>query len=412
MQKSGKAGIGALLLLFFAWTPCGQTIAADQIHWTFTGQTSVTVDWKGTPQENVIRYGTSANNTRSATAHAPSPMPFSSEGSFWEAKIDGLEENKTYHFTIGSDGRGNTFHTSPPAGASGFTIFVEGDIGAARTYPPVAGVQDVIAKDMPDFVLMVGDLSYGHPYGQKDVEDHFNNVMVWSRSAAYMPTWGNHEWDNPKNDDLRNYKGRFDFPNPESSPGSPTCCGKDWYWFDHGNTRFIVYPEPYNSAAWTDWKQKAEKLMDQAQSDPKIRFIVTAGHRPAYSSGAHPGSSSLKGILDGLGDRHGKYVLNLNGHSHDYERTHPQHGVVHVTVGTGGAMGESEKGPCPWKGGCPPPPFSAFRAFHTGALKLAFQPTGIDGSFICGPPAPKDDVSCHTGGVLDSFKIPLSSKSR
>ena len=110
--------------------------------------------------------------------------------------------------------------------------------------------------------------------------------MRWSERAAYMPAWGNHEWQNPSGDDLRNYKGRFDFPNPQASLGSPavSCCGEDWYWFDYGNTRFINYPEPW-SGAWTDWRTKAGNLMAAAQADPEIAFVVTFGHRPAYSSG-------------------------------------------------------------------------------------------------------------------------------
>jgi hypothetical protein len=33
--------------------------------------------------------------------------------------------------------------------------------------------------------------------------------------------------------------------------------------------------------------------MDEAQGDPAIRFIVTFGHRPAFSSGYHPGDAGL-----------------------------------------------------------------------------------------------------------------------
>jgi hypothetical protein len=75
--------------------------------------------------------------------------------------------------------------------------------------------------------------------------------------------------------------------------------------------------------------------MDEAQADPAIRFIVTFGHRPAFSSGHHPGDSGLQSIMAALGDAHSKYVLNLNGHSHDYERSRPQHGVTHITCGHG-----------------------------------------------------------------------------
>src|SRR5262249_55538604 len=144
------------------------------------------------------------------------------------------------------------------------------------------------------------------------------------------------------------------------------------------------------------------------QADPAIKFIVTFGHRPAYSSGHHPGDATLKSILDGLGASHNKYVLNLNGHSHDFERTKAQSGVVHVTVGIGGATLE-EDGTCLWLGGCPPPSWSAYRAFHHGTLRLRITPTSIHLDAICGPAGDsgsnKNDVTCAPGDLMDSFTI-------
>src|SRR4029078_10211880 len=136
---------------------------------------------------------------------------------------------------------------------------------------------------------------------------HFNDVMVWSQDAAYMPAWGNHEWDS-SGGAFRNYNGRFKLPHPQTSPGAPAagCCGEDWSWFDYGNVRFIAYPEPY-AGALAAWRPAAAALMDAAQADPAITFIVTFGHRPAYSSGHHSGETELKAYLDALGDTHSKY---------------------------------------------------------------------------------------------------------
>ena len=73
-----------------------------------------------------------------------------------------------------------------------------------------------------------------------------------------------------------------------------------------------------------------------AEANPDVTFVVTAGHRPAYSSGHHGGEPQLRAILDGFGKRFPKYVLNIAGHSHAYERTTPQAHVVHITAGIGG----------------------------------------------------------------------------
>jgi PKD repeat protein len=686
---------------------------ADEVHWTVIGQNAVTFDWRGGSQ--TLHYGLSSAYGQVAVATAPSPIPFSSAGPFREAKLTGLAENTVYHYAIGN-GPDHAFRTPPPRGASGFEVVAQGDVGASQDWPAVAPIQSRIAALHPDFVLMLGDLTYGGDEGQPSVDAHFNDMMAWSQDAAYQVAWGNHEWDSPAGDDLRNYKGRFDLPNPQTSPRGPSagCCGEDWSWFDYGNVRFIGYPEPYSDPAssrasppipstscgcfppdniwntdistlpvhvksadwvssiggnksldvafgppnygmpwvltdattpkvpvsfsddsgqsdpgpypfrptttleqgtgdkhafmidkstcklyelfnanwnggsptagdgaifdlasnalrpdgwtsaddaglpifpglvrtdeivtgeirhafrftaaktnpvvgshlwparfeasythispnpnlppmgarfrlkasfdvsgysaqaqvilralqrygmmlsdigndwclggtydplWTDalmtelrtvpgnqfeavdesslmidpnsaqarqpdpnvgpladWSAKAAALMDAAQADPEIRFIVTFGHRPAYSSGFHEGEPELQSRMAALAAGHPKYVLNLNGHSHDYERSFPQNGVVHVTAGTGGSSLETADAPCPWVGGCPPPPWSAFRSMHHVVLQLRFSESSIEGTALCGPAeAGTNDVSCTEGAVLDSFTIPPDS---
>ena len=404
MIRSRLGSAASVLVLALAMAAPAH--AADEIHWTLVGPTTVTFDWRGS--ETTIRYGLTPAYGLTASSVAPSPLPFSSAGPFQEARLSGLQPNALYHYSIGG-GPDHTFRTPPPRGSAGFTVCVEGDIGDAGSYPAVAGVQSLIAGTAPAFVLMVGDLTYGNAHGQAAVDAHFNDMMAWSRDVAYMPAWGNHEWDSPASDDLRNYKGRFELPNPQTSPGAPAggCCGEDWSWFDYGNTRFIAYPEPYTGASWTDWKTKVGSLMDQAQADPTIKFIVTYGHRPAFSSGHHPGDSGLQSIMAALGDAHSKYVLNLNGHSHDYERSHPQHGVTHVTAGTGGASLE-EDGTCLWLA-CAQPAWSAFRAMHLGATVLRFTDTAIQAQFLCGPGGGgTTDVSCASGSVVDAFTLSAS----
>jgi len=374
--------------------------AADEIHWTMLGTTSVAFDWRGSG--TTLRYGTTTAYGSTVTGATPTPLPFSSSGPFREARITGLVPGVTYHYSL-DGGPDCTFHTAPAAG-SNFTVYVQGDIGDTVSYSNVGAVQKLIAQGAPSFVIAVGDLTYGNAHGQAAVDNHFNNVMKWSQDAAYMPAWGNHEWDQ-STDDFRNYKGRFALPNPQTSPGAPSAGGpgEDWYWFDAGNTRFIAFPEPF-SGAWADWNTKAKTIMDAAQADPAIRFIVTFGHRPAYSSGHHPGDGTLKSYMDALGAGHSKYVLNLNGHSHDYERTKAQSGVVHYTAGTGGSSLE-EDGSCLWLM-CTQPSWSAKRAFHLGALRLRFTPTSIHADMICGPSGGgTNDVSCSSGDVIDALVI-------
>ncbi len=382
---------------------CAKTaIAADEIHWTITGQTTVNISWHGDTTDNTLDYRLGSGEKIRVVAKHPKPIPTSAIGTFWEVNLSGLKENSQYTYAIGNSPE-QRFKTPPLPGQANFTIFAEGTIGDTGHYFNAGIIQDLIATSTPDFVIGLGDLSLGSIYGLKSARQHFNDVMVWSKDAAYMPVWGDLDSRNTALDSFKNYKGRFTLPNPQVSPGSSAAGGEDWYSFDYGNTRFITLPEPW-VGAWADWKAKADKLMAEAQTNPKIKFIVTVGHRPAYSSGHYAGSPELKTILDALGDRYNKYVLSVNSHSGDYERTYPQHGVVHVTAGIGG-KDLMQDGTCLWLT-CTKPAWSAYRAMHHGALKLFFSDTAIAGSFICGPAGGGvNDVKCTKGSIADQFTI-------
>jgi hypothetical protein len=116
----------------------------------------------------------------------------------------------------------------------------------------------------------------------------------------------------------------------------------------------------------------------------------------------------LRACLDELGATHPKYVLNLTGHSHHYERTFPRNGVVHIVAGHGGSNLQTDRsGNCVWRGGCPPPTWSAYRAIHHGYLRLHFGATEIRGKAICGPLSgdENEDITCSLGSTMDDFII-------
>ena len=372
---------------------------ATELHYTYGGPTSVTFDWDGTATK--LRYGRTQRYGSTVTARSPEIIPFSSKGPFRQVTITRLKPGKTYHYRVGNVA--STFST-PPVGR--FRFDFEADVGASSDYDTVTTTQRQIVADRPAFVIVAGDLTYGNDNGLAAVDRHFNDVMAWSRWAAYMPAWGNHEWDEPS-DDMRNYKGRFRLPHPQTSPKAPAkgCCGEDWGWFDAGGMRFIAYPEPYSYDSWRDWLNKAGPLMAAAQRNPKINFIVTFGHRPAYSTGYHPGDPLLASEMNTLGDRYSKYVLNLNGHSHDYERFVPIHHVVHMTAGGGGADLE------PWSRG--KDARTAFRALHLVHLRVDVTAQKIRIVAVCGPSDSHQELSCALNSVLDSATIrsPVAASS-
>ncbi len=382
----------------------------DEVHWTMTGQTSVTFDWRG--GEEVIHFGAFPGGmSDSVVAVAPTPMPDSSPGPFWEAKLTGLRQNTLYSYRIGSQ-TGYAFRTPILRGSTDYWFVEEADIGSTHVWANVGITQDMLLDDntpgveYPRFVLAPGDLSYGDQGILSDVDQHFNDVMAWSQIAAYMPAWGNHEWalasDNVV-DNLNNYEGRFDFPHSQTSPGADQAVGngsgKDWYWFDYGNVRFIAFPEPY-TGAWADWAVNVDPIMADAQRDPAIDFIITFGHRPSWSSGAdHPGETQLAGYMQDLHSHHSKYVLSIQAHSHHYERCDPaQTGGLLFIVGPGG--GSSLGGLT-----TPQPSWSVYRINHLEHMRIHVQRARIDGYVICGPDGSGSTDSCAQGTVIDSWTV-------
>lgn len=411
--------VGILLLLSVGAPAPTRAQLIDQVHWSFTGPTSVTIAWRGVA--SLLNYGEQSGDLPFVSfAGAPSPKP-DGVGPFREARLFGLTPGTRYYYRVGA-GEEHTFETPLPRGSSGFWFAQEADVGSSHTYPPVGPTQTQIAADeaqvpgvdRPAFVILNGDLTYGDQGDIANVDQHFNDVMAWSQDAAYLPAWGNHEWDpagSLKPDQLNNYKGRVEFPNPRRSPGTGTACvandtapGEDWYWFDYGNVRFIALPPSSEgtcgyAGARVAWRAAADSLMDAIDTDPLIRFVVTYGHFPPYSSGAdHGGDAAIAGDLTALRGQHPKYVLHLAAHSHHYERFDPTQtaGLLHIVSGGGGSTLGALAAPLP---------ATVVRLGHTHHLKIHVTADRIEGFAVCGPDRAEQVDACPQGTRVDQWVI-------
>ncbi|HVZ73934.1 MAG TPA: metallophosphoesterase family protein [Polyangia bacterium] len=379
----------------------------NQVHFSFTGPTSAAFFWRGS--NRTMRIWSRDMAPRVIEAHTPDPEPFSTAGRWQEAIVTDLRPGTEYGYEVGKPSVPvpSLFHTPPPSGAP-FSFVAMADVGASVDFGDVPALHRLVATTDPDFVLGLGDLTLADIRSQASVDRHFEDVMVWSRKAAYMPVWGEHEWATPARDDFRNYKGRFAMPNPQASPGAPKVggAGEDWYWFDYGNVRFISYPEPYAAETLDDWSAKATPIFAAAEADPAITLVVTVGHRAAYSSaGGDAASAPLRKLLDGFGARFPKYVLNLAGHGYGYERSQPISHVVHVTTPPGAGDLPHADTPCGWPD-CKVPATTAFRAIHHGLLHVLVRGDAITVEAFCLGSAPgREDMRCADGDIFDRAVI-------
>jgi hypothetical protein len=388
------------------------TDSVDEIHYSY-GDTpdSVVFDWHGSAA--TFSYALDSDHvpggpyTDQVQASPTSTVPVDSAGPFQEVILRGLTPGATYHYRIG-DGDDHTFRTAP---TGDFTWVDTGDTGSTLCDSWMAETQELIAQQHPDFVTHGGDISYANECGPAAVHRYYTDQEVWSQGAAFMPVWGNHEYGAPNKeslpgairDSLANYKGRSFVPNAQrvpndtdtqtSTPGCPSptapgrngCPGEDWGWFYAGHVLFISYPEPW-PGAYPAWEATVAPLMAAAQANSQVDFIVTYGHRPAYSSQLASVNTALRTALTQLSSQYsptdahpeGKYVLNVNHHIHGEEVFAPIGGLVNITDGGGGA-GQANYGT--------PAANSLYRSSRPGILSAEYSASArtLTVSLLCGP---------------------------
>ncbi len=358
------------------------SMTAEQIHYSIINNTSVTFDWVGSSDR--IFYGTDSSSLLEyKNSVHPDFLPVSSPwisdpGPYHEVKLTGLLENKEYYYKIGNSGQVNKFRTPPSPGTGGFRVCSTSDSHSSSS--ECVAIFNQIGSLKPDLVITTGDLTGAGPAGQQEVAIRFNSAMGFSKNAAWMPCIGNHDWEYTDFDDLRTFKGRFDIPNPQASASSPaiSCCGEDWGWFDYGNTRFISLPERWSSSTtWQDWSRDVKPVFNEAQNDPNIKFIVSYGHQSAYTSarGRYGGSGTLKDIINGLREAYPKYMLDLSGHNHQYERYLHPNGLTTIINSTAGSYYRGWDDPAM-------PENCEYRIVHYGILILDFTDNSIKGRFV------------------------------
>jgi predicted phosphodiesterase len=188
-------------------------------------------------------------------------------------------------------------------GASNVNIAAAGDWGCTgNTQETVKNVQG----QNPDLVLALGDFSYS------STSDCWINEIrpIWSITKI---NFGNHDVENPT---LENsYLNSFGL-------------SKQYYSYKAGNVHVLTMSTEQNFAKGSPQYNFVLKDLENANSDPSIKWIIVTMHIPLYASpntcGA-PGCSGDKDLRDSYHQVFDKYGVDLvlAGHVHNYERTYP-----------------------------------------------------------------------------------------
>ena len=360
-RRHAPAVVAGIVSALLHAGPAGAEDTVDEIHYSYGDAAgSVVVHWRGA--ETAIAYGPTGAYGFAAVAEPPAVVPVDSPGPFREVTLSGLAPDTEYHYRIGR-GADHVLRTAP---TGSFRWVDVGDTGSTACKSWMTQVHALIARLGPRFVTHGGDISEANVCGVPAVHAYYEDQTAWSVAAAFQPVWGNHEYGYPSagapagtpRDSLANYKGRshvthgqavsLDTATRTTPPGCAgpvnACPGEDWGWFRAGGVVFVSYPEIW-SGALASWQPVADRVMADAQADPTVDFVVTYGHRPAYSSQSTNGwDPTVRSALDALAAKYspgpdrpaGKYVLNLAHHVHALEVFGPIGGLTHVTNATGG----------------------------------------------------------------------------
>ncbi|MEO5690881.1 MAG: fibronectin type III domain-containing protein [Candidatus Saccharimonadales bacterium] len=396
--------------------------SVDEVHYSYgDSPDSVIFNWHGT--ETILYYGLDTNYGSQAVAQAPSIIPANDAGPLKEVKLTGLQPNTQYYYRIGSTGLDHVFNTIP---TSDFNWVDIGDTMSTYCGNWMAAQNQLILDQSPNFVTHGGDIAVPNQCGLPSIHSFYNDIQTWSFGAAFQPVWGNHEYGAPQagapsnaiTDTLSNYKGRsyitnaqtvpVDTPYRTTAPGCGKesgstrnlCQGEDWGWFHTGNVLFISYPEPW-AESLADWKSKADVLMASAQNDPSTDFIVTYGHRPAYTTNTLGPTLKVRDAVNALALKYsptvtnssGKYVLNVAHHAHGIEVFKQINGLTNIVAAAGG------QGLLKFT---TTDPNLLYRIMHFGILSAQYNEAthSLKVNLLCGADGPNQKDSCAYGTNL------------
>ena len=173
-----------------------------------------------------------------------------------------------------------------------------------------------------DFWLFSGDMTEAGT--QTEWWSWFDALKPVLTRCVFMPVQGNHEFL------ADHYYNQWSLP---GMAGLPQEYREHGWSFDYGNLH-VVGLDSYHLHSMEGQRPWLESDLSAAAADPDIDWIVVMFHHAAYSASNHGSTKSVQELWVPLLEEHGVDLV-LNGHDHNYERTHPIRGDQVVGPGEG-----------------------------------------------------------------------------
>ncbi len=204
-----------------------------------------------------------------------------------------------------------------PDGPNTVTFAVIGDFGTGRRdqFRVAARMAHAYQEQPYEHLLTVGDNVYGGTVAQRAAEVIDKPYKpLFDAGVSFRPSLGNHDVEDGK------------LPRTLAGLGMP----HRYYHFSDGPVDFFALDSNHMDGDQLAWLEKGLTCSDR-------QWQVAYLHHPIYSSGKHGSDRGLREVLEPVLVRGGADVL-LAGHDHNYERTTPQEGIVHIVTGGGAKL--------------------------------------------------------------------------
>ena len=343
-----KAGLAAALSPFYATGVAGQSAGRVRPFLHNLRRTGVTINWLSLSEGNgSLDLAAAGQGTRNVPAKSRPLAPQQTGLTFTvhhhRVDLSGLQSRTPYAYTVRQNGialpgcEGLAFQTPGQGNASRLVIL--GDSGMDS--PAQRQLAQMMTARRPDLMLHTGDLVYPSGTVEAYMERFFAPYAPLLERIPVFPCPGNHDY---YCEQANFYVALHALP----SAGVPEEGQGRYYSFDWENAHIVVLDSNTPLEEAVNGTGEMLRWLDGDLAASRQFWKIAMFHHPPYAGGPNqddPLNHLARRHIVPILEKHGVQLV-LNGHEHNYQRSHPLRGgevvaagegIVYLTTGGGGA---------------------------------------------------------------------------